>query len=221
LTHYSFVRRYLTSWVSVAAVCTLAAGLIVAYLSARINELTGKTAVWWTAYLQSFSTGLIGIAATVWLVNFLSELQNHRQAEDLRAPNEIAAFSALQQFIKRLPHWLPDVDTPGNMHLFPLQWMQSQIEQIRLRCDAIAPGANDPDLQGALDEFGLRRDQWSDALMDLVQLVQTQANPQDRLEAFGRLRSLTDPTLASAQTVKDLLGNRHDFRKMKLGLPHD
>lgn len=221
MTHYSFVRRYLTSGVSVAAVFTLAAGLAVAYLSAWLDKFTSKTAVWWTTYLQSFSTGLIGIAATVWLVNFLSELQNHRQAAELRAPKEIAAFSALQHFIKRLPHWLPSVDTPSNMHLFLLQWMQTQIEQIRLRCDAIVPGANDPDLQSALDDFTLRRDEWSDALMDIVQLVQAQANSQDRFEAFGRLRNLTDPILASAEALKNLLGRSHDFRKLQLGLPHD
>lgn len=193
--------------------------MIVAYISARTDEQTGKTAAWWTTYLQNLSTGLIGIAATVWLVNFLSEFQRQRSSSELRASNEIAAFLALQRFIERLPHWLPPVKVPDNVHLFPLQWLQNQIENIGNRCDAVTPGTDDPDLQTSLDDFRLRRYECTDALTYLLQLIQMPAPAEDRALACEKLQGSMKAILLSAETLKALLGNYHDFRKLKLGIP--
>jgi len=219
ITAHSFAKRYFTSWVSMTALGLLIVGLIIAWISAKTGDT--KTGEWWTAYLQSLSTGLIGIAATVWLVNFLLELQSHRLSLELRASTEIAALFSLQHFIRRLPQWLPQVEAPDGMHWPQLEWMHNQIDHIRTHCDAIIPGTNDPELQTSLTDFKLRQLEWSDALVSLAHLIHMTAPARDRAPAYALLRRHTDRLLESARSLTGALSDRHEHQKLILGIARE
>lgn len=209
----SFTKRYFTSWVSLTAFGVLILGLVVAWISTDMRDSKSVD-----AYLQSLSTSVIGIALTVWLVNFLLELQGHRLSSELRASTEISALLSLQRFVRRLPHWLPQVEAPDSMHWPQLDWMHSQIDHIRTLCDGISPGPTDPELQKSLNEFQLRQLDWSDALADLAPLIHMTAPAEDCAQAFTILQVCTNQLLDSARALEGTLLSRHEHEKLVLGI---
>lgn len=213
ITTDSFAKRYFTSWVSITALGLLIVGLIVAWISTDMRDSKSVD-----AYLQSLSTGLIGIALTVWLVNFLLEFQSHRLSLELRVSAEIAARSCLQRFIRRSPLWLPHVEAPDSVHWRQLERMHSQIDHICTLCDAISPGTNDPELHTILTDFKLRQLEWTDALASLAPMIDMTAPAKERADAFTLLRGRTDHLLNSARALADALSNRHEHLKPVLGL---
>ncbi len=209
----SFAKRYFTSWVSLTAIGVLAVGLAVAWISTDMHDSKSVD-----AYLQSLSTGLIGIALTVWLVNFLLDFQSHRLSSELRASTEIVAFSSLQHCIRRLPQLLPQVEAPDGVHLPQIERMQNEIDQVRAHCDSIIPGLTDPELQELLNDFKLRQFDWNEAMATLVPMIHTAAPAYERGPVFTLLRGRTESLLRSAGALADALSNRHGHEKTILGL---
>jgi hypothetical protein len=209
----SFTKQGFTSLVSRIAFVLLILGIVVAWLSTDVHKRESLD-----AYLQSLSTGLIGIALTVWLVNFLIERQSHRLSSELRASTEIAALFRLQHFVHRLPQWLPKVDAPDWTHWQQLEWVHNQIDQVCALCDGIIPGPADPELQQSLTDLKLAQREWSDALGALDNLIHTKAPADDRAPAFTLLRTFTDRLLGSARVLEERLSNRHEHQKFILGI---
>ena len=201
----SFARRYFTSAVSRTALVSFVLALASAWISVAADQ-------WWKAYLQNLSTTFVGIAATVWIINFLLERQANRLSAELRAPSEQAALHLVRNFIKRVPLWLPKVSAPETMHRHQLEWIQNHLDRLRTLCDVIAPGPSDTELQNTVARFRLRQLAWSESLETLDNLIRMTAPDGDRASAYAVLRQRTDELIESARTLDDALSIRHPQR---------
>jgi len=209
----SFAKQYFTSGVSRVALVLLILGIVVAWFSIDIDKRES-----WDAYLQSFSTGLIGIALTVWLVNFLIERHTRRISSELRTSVELAALFRLQRFVRRLPDWLPQGDAADSAHWEQLGWLQNQVDHVCALCDGINPGVTDPELQQSLTDLKLAQHGWCDASEVLDHLIRTKAPANDRGPAFALLRTRTDQLVSCARELEQRLSNRHQHQKFVLGI---
>jgi hypothetical protein len=207
----SFARRYFTSAVSLTALVSFILALVAAWISTGADD-------WWKPYLQNLSTTFVGIAATVWIINFLLERQANRLSAQLRAPSEQAAMHLVRHFIKRVPLWLPAVSAPDSIHRHQLEWIQNHLDRLRTLCDVISPGPSDAELQDAVTGFRLRQLAWSESMETLDDLIRMTAPAGDRASAFDALKERTNHLIESARALDDTLSNRHPQAGAILGL---
>ncbi len=107
------------------------------------------------------------------------------------------------------------------MNLQQLDWMQTQLDQLRSLCDELTPGVGDPDLQAPLTEFKLQLFKWSESLNVLTDLIRRGASDENRASAFTELRRCSDSLLLSGKTLDDSLSSRHRHPGVVLGIADD
>jgi hypothetical protein len=201
MNRWSFGRQYFTSRVSGLAALLLWAGVFAAWGSSQLQN-------WWVGYLQSLSTTFIGIAATVWLLNFFVEIENRRIAAELLRANEQALRGSVTRLHRRLPDALPRRSAPEGSDWPQLEWLQRDIDQVCALCDRTHPGATDERLQTQLNAFRLRADDWSNSVDILGRLIRDVAPEQERAAAFNSVKTSTAQLQESAGSLVDLFGER-------------
>jgi hypothetical protein len=197
-----FAKRYFTGPVSLSALVCLVLAFIAALLSTGKNE-------WWKAYLQDLSTTLVGISATVWIINFQIEHQAAKLSSQLRAPTEQEALRLVRLFIDKGLRQLPIATAPDSKNLYQLEEIQKPLDRLSALCDGIAPGASDTDLHSAVAGFRLEHMKWCESMEALESLIRMVAPTPDRASAFDALKQRTRDLIESAQALRDALSGRH------------
>src|SRR5260370_42295838 len=98
----SFANEFFFGKVSGVAALFLWAGLVVGWVALDL-----PVTKWWEAYLQSLSTAFVGVAATVWLVNYFIEAELRKAAREMRESMRDGAATSLRRLVPRLMSSLP------------------------------------------------------------------------------------------------------------------
>jgi hypothetical protein len=198
----SFAKDFFRSRVSDYALLSLFSGMFTAWLSSRLIS------AWWESYLQSVSATLIGVAATVWLINFSLELQTNELSRKLSRATAEVALKSLHELVDHLLLWLPPA--PDENHSDQLRWINDRIEQVHSLSTALTPLGTDPIIKTLLADFALKVSAWSQAFADLNQLIRLTAPHADRAASFSTLQSSAVSLIESARSLATGLSALYD-----------
>lgn len=207
---WAFVQRYFSSPVSLSALVFALLAFASVWASATENQ-------WWRSYLQNLSTTFLGIAATVWLVNFWGERQNDRLLARISKPAEEATLLFLCSFVRRAQR-LFGADTASNpVDPYELERMSGQLDILRRLCDPITPATSAEDLRVAVADFKSQNAQWSMSFSTLGYLIDISAPQREIDSARATLGRHNADILRSAVTLYKELDRLHpDLVKLKL-----
>jgi hypothetical protein len=155
--------------------------------------------------LQNLSVSLIGVWATVWLINYSLELQAREVSWTLSRATGEAAAKALSNLAERIGSWMPKVSAPDQGDLHQLTWINGRVEQARALCASLTSLCNDAEVRSLLVAFGLSESAWSEKLADVSQLIRIGTPDAERATSFSGLAGLTADLTTSARNLATAL----------------